>query len=95
MLIVEAIPDTERGRADNDGEEDGMREVYTHARLQSEINRLPLNEADWQAMINRARLRGVREDRPLEEERTRAPHSKDKLWEIGCQVRDLLFLARM
>jgi hypothetical protein len=33
---------------------------YTHKKLQSEFDRVALNEEDWEGILNRARLRGLR-----------------------------------
>jgi len=91
--IVDSGSDAEGGNSDDDEQEDDLPEVYTHKKLQSEFDRVALNEEGWQEMLNRARLRGLRG--ALEEgdgEQTRAPRPSDKLWEIGCQVCSTYFL---
>jgi hypothetical protein len=66
-----------------------------HTKLQSEYNRVALDEDDWQGMINRAHLRSLRVTRISEEEdreigkQGRGPRPEDKLWEVGCQVWDI------
>jgi hypothetical protein len=86
--IVKPISNTEGENLDNDEPEDDLPEVYTHTNLQSEYNRVALDEQTWQGMINRARSRSHREARVFEEdgEQRRGTRPEDKLWEIGCKV---------
>jgi hypothetical protein len=71
--------------------------MYTHRKLQTEFDRVALNEEDWQGILNRARLRGVRGARAsgVGEGELRAPGPNDKIWEIGCQVCYYLFSASL
>ena len=89
---VHPLSNIEGGNSDDDEEEDNLPELYTHKKLQSEYDRVALNEEDWQGMINRARLRGLREAQASEEDDgdddgdQAALRPGEKLWEIGCQV---------
>ncbi len=89
---VHPVLNIEGGNSDDDEQEDNLPELYTHKKLQSEYDRVALNEEDWQGIINRTRLRGLREAQVSEEDGgdddgdQAAPRPGDKLWEIGCQV---------
>ena len=92
---MKPVWNTEGGNLDDDEQEDDLPEVYMHTKLQSEYNRVALDKDDWQAMINRARLRSLRvasvskkEDREIEKQGG-GPRPEDKLWEVGCQVWDI------
>jgi len=87
--IVDSSSDTEGGNSDDN---DDLPELYTHKKLQLEFDRVALNEEDWEGILNRARLRGLRGASEGDREQTRAPLPKDKLWEVGCQVCSIYFL---
>ena len=84
--IIKAVSNVEGENSDNDEQEDNLPELYTYTGLQSQAD---FNDKDWQEMINRARLRGLRQVQQ-EGEQTRAPRPEDKLWEIGCHVKCFL-----
>jgi hypothetical protein len=90
--IVASGSDAEGGISDDDEQDDDLPGLCTHKKLQSEFDRVALNEEGWQEMLNRARLRGLRGLEDGDGEQTRAPRPRDKLWEIGCQVCSTYFL---
>ncbi len=92
MNIVDSSSDTEGGNSDDNEQEDDLPELYTHKKLQLEFDRVALNEEDWEGILNRARLRGLRGASEGDREQTRALLPKDKLWEVGCQVCSIYFL---
>ena len=83
--IIKAVSNVEGENSDNDEQEDNLPELYTYTGLQSQYNQADFNEKDWQEMINRARLRGLRQ---VQQEGALRP--EDKLWEIGCHVKCFL-----
>lgn len=66
--------------------------LYDHPAHVAQYDRLRLSDDEkWQEFIQRAYLRGLgapRDDEQQAEEQAAAPRAGDKLWEIGCKVRD-------
>ena len=93
---MKPVWNTERGNLDNDEQEDDLPKVYMHTKLQLEYNCITLDEDDWQGMINHAHLQSLRVTRVSEEEDREigkqggGPRPEDKLWEVGCQVCNIL-----
>jgi hypothetical protein len=72
--------------------DDDIPRLYDHSTHVAQYDRLRLSDdGKWQEFIQRAYLRGLgapRDDEEQAELQAAAPRTGDKLWEIGCKVRD-------
>jgi len=72
--------------------DDDVPRLYDHPAHVTQYNRLRLNDDEnWQKFIKRAYLHSLgapRDDEEQAEQQAAAPRAGDKLWEIGCKVRD-------
>ena len=71
-----------------DNVDDDIPSLYDHPAHVVQYDRLRLeDDENWQEFIQRARVRSMVAPRD-DEEQAVAPRAGDKLWEIGCKVRD-------